>query len=77
MDIIETRKDRWATSPQNLTPLLNYRHWGQSLISRYYVIFYFCLTGDYRIVPYFYEWWAVRDLNLRPPVCKTDALPLS
>ena len=22
-------------------------------------------------------WWAVRDLNLRPPVCKTDALPLS
>jgi hypothetical protein len=23
------------------------------------------------------KWWAVRDLNLRPPVCKTDALPLS
>ena len=23
------------------------------------------------------NWWAVQDLNLRPPVCKTDALPLS
>jgi len=23
------------------------------------------------------EWWAVQDLNLWPPVCKTDALPLS
>ncbi len=22
-------------------------------------------------------WWAVQDLNLWPPVCKTDALPLS
>ena len=22
-------------------------------------------------------WWAVQDSNLRPPVCKTDALPLS
>jgi hypothetical protein len=21
------------------------------------------------------NWWAVQDLNLRPPVCKTDALP--
>jgi hypothetical protein len=21
--------------------------------------------------------WAVQDLNLRPPACKTDALPLS
>lgn len=20
-------------------------------------------------------WWAVQDSNLRPPVCKTDALP--
>jgi hypothetical protein len=23
------------------------------------------------------KWWAVQDLNLRPSVCKTDALPLS
>jgi hypothetical protein len=22
-------------------------------------------------------WWAVQGSNLRPPVCKTDALPLS
>jgi hypothetical protein len=22
-------------------------------------------------------WWAVQDSNLWPPVCKTDALPLS
>ena len=21
------------------------------------------------------KWWAVQDSNLRPPVCKTDALP--
>jgi hypothetical protein len=21
------------------------------------------------------DWWAVQDSNLRPPVCKTDALP--
>jgi hypothetical protein len=24
-----------------------------------------------------FYWWAVQDLNLRPSVCKTDALPLS
>jgi hypothetical protein len=24
-----------------------------------------------------FEEWAVQDLNLRPPACKTDALPLS
>lgn len=23
----------------------------------------------------FKDWWAVQDSNLRPPVCKTDALP--
>jgi len=24
-----------------------------------------------------YDWWAVQDLNLWPPACKADALPLS
>jgi hypothetical protein len=23
------------------------------------------------------DWWAVQDLNLWPPACKADALPLS
>ena len=27
-------------------------------------------------LPGSYPWWAVRDLNPQPPVCKTDALPI-
>jgi hypothetical protein len=28
-----------------------------------------------KIFQLFEVWWAVQDSNLRPPVCKTDALP--